>query len=103
MQRAQGDLAAALTSYQAALAIHVRLAQADPGNAECQRDLAVSYGKVATIDAELGARDQALDQFRRGREIVARLARQSPDNATLPKDLAWFEAQIAALENQPTA
>jgi hypothetical protein len=33
VQRAQGDLAAALTSYQASLAIAERLAKADPGNA----------------------------------------------------------------------
>ena len=32
MQQAQGDLAAALTSYQASLAIAERLAKADPGN-----------------------------------------------------------------------
>jgi hypothetical protein len=44
VQRAQGDLAAALTSYQASLAIRERLAQADPGNAGWQRDLAVSFG-----------------------------------------------------------
>jgi hypothetical protein len=30
MQQAQGDLAAALTSYQASLAIRERLAKADP-------------------------------------------------------------------------
>ena len=33
VQQAQGDLAAALTSYQASLAIAERLAKADPGNA----------------------------------------------------------------------
>ncbi len=44
--RAQGDLAAALTNYQASLAIRERLAQADPGNAGWQRDLAVSFGRV---------------------------------------------------------
>jgi hypothetical protein len=33
VQQAQGGLAAALTSYQASLAIRERLAQADPGNA----------------------------------------------------------------------
>jgi hypothetical protein len=37
VQRAQGDLAAALTSYQASLAIRERLAKADPGNAGWQR------------------------------------------------------------------
>ena len=49
MQSAQGDLAAALTSYQASLAIRERLAKADPGNAGWQRDVAAGYGRVALI------------------------------------------------------
>jgi tetratricopeptide (TPR) repeat protein len=93
-----GDLAAALTSYQASLDIFDRLAKADPGNAGWQRDLALSHGCVAMVEARQGARDAALGAFHQGRDIIARLMRQSPDNATLPKDLAWFDAQIAALD-----
>jgi hypothetical protein len=37
VQQAQGDLAAALTSYQASLVIRERLAQSDPGNAGWER------------------------------------------------------------------
>jgi hypothetical protein len=47
VQQAQGDLAAALTSYQADLAIAERLAKADPGNAGWQRDLSASFTKLA--------------------------------------------------------
>jgi hypothetical protein len=43
----QGDLPAALAAYDASLAIRKRLAEADPGNAEWQRDLIVSHGKLA--------------------------------------------------------
>ena len=39
VQRAQGDLPAALASYRASFAIAERLAKADPGNTEWQRDL----------------------------------------------------------------
>ena len=42
VQQAQGDLAAALTSYQASHTIADRLAKADPANAGWQHDLAVS-------------------------------------------------------------
>jgi hypothetical protein len=94
VQQAQGDLAAALTSYQASLAIRDRLAKADPGNAGWQRDLALSYGRVALIAAGQGDRPGALSAYRQGREIIARLSRQSPDNATLRNDLRWFDAQI---------
>ena len=48
MQRAQGDLAAALTSYQASHDIFERLAKADPGNAGWQRDLSVSHNKMGS-------------------------------------------------------
>ena len=54
MQQAQGDLATALTSYQAALAIGERLAKADPGNAGWQRDLSVSHARSATCSGPVG-------------------------------------------------
>ncbi len=73
-----------------------RLAAADPGNAGWQRDLAVSYGRVAMVEARQGARDLALRGFRNGRGILARLKAQSPDDAHLPEDLAWFESQISS-------
>jgi hypothetical protein len=94
VQTAQGNLPAALTSYQASLAIRDRLAKADPGNAGWQRDLALSLGRVAIVEAQQGARDGALSQFREGQDIIARLIRQSPENATLLEDLAGFENQI---------
>jgi hypothetical protein len=40
---AAGDLGAARAAYQASLDIRVRLAAADPANAEWQRDLSVSH------------------------------------------------------------
>jgi hypothetical protein len=95
VQQAQGDLTAALTSYQASLAIAERLAKADPGNAGWHRDLALSYGRVAVIEMRQGFRDDALNAFQQGRGIIAQLVRQSPDNTTLPKDLTWFDSQIS--------
>jgi hypothetical protein len=96
VQVEQGDLAAALTSYRASLAIAKRLAEADPGNAGWQRDLALSYGRVALVEMRQGIGDNALKAFRHGRDIITQLMRRSPENVTLPKDLAWFDRQIAA-------
>ena len=45
----------ALASYQASLAIRERLTKSDPGNAQWQRDLAVSYAKLANANALTGA------------------------------------------------
>ena len=48
MRVRQGNLPEALKAYQAGLAIAERLARADPGNAEWQRDLSVSQNGSAT-------------------------------------------------------
>jgi hypothetical protein len=74
-----------------------RLVTTDPGNAGWQRDLAISYGRVALIQVRQGERDLALSGFRNGRDILVRLNAQSPGNASLRSDFAWFESQIAAL------
>jgi tetratricopeptide (TPR) repeat protein len=92
----RGDLAAALTSYRDSHDIFERLAQADPGNAGWQRDLALSYGRIALIERRQGARDRAIKAFRQGRDIIAQLMRRAPDNATLPDDLAWFDSKLNA-------
>jgi hypothetical protein len=91
---AQGNLPTALMSYQASLGIAERLAKADPDNAGWQRDLALGYGRVATVEAQQGARNLVLAAFKEGREIIGHLSQQSPDNATLHNDLAWFDEQI---------
>ena len=61
VQVAQGDLPAALTSYRASLAIRERLAKADPGNAEWQRDLIVSYVKLSDVTGDKMYDVQALE------------------------------------------
>ena len=59
VQVAQGQLPAALASYQASLAIAERLAKSDPGNAGWQRDLSVSYDKVGDVQVAQGNLDGA--------------------------------------------
>ena len=56
---AQGTLPGALKSYREDLAIADRLARADPGNAEWQRDLSISLGRVAEILLKQVARGEA--------------------------------------------
>jgi eukaryotic-like serine/threonine-protein kinase len=96
VQDAQGDFAAALASYQASLAIAERLAKSDPSNADWQRDVSLSYGRLGKVHAQRGARASALSMFRRGQEIILRLSKQLPDNMALQKDLEWFKREIAA-------
>lgn len=99
----RGSLGQALAAYEDGLTLAGDLAKADPGNAGWQRDLALSLGRVAGVEAQQVRRQSALDGFRRGRAIIARLREAAQDNATLPKDLAWFDAQIAGLSAAASA
>ena len=92
-----GNLDAALAHYKRGQALVLALAARDPDNAGWQRDLALSFGRVAQVLARQDNLDEAQSGFGTGRTIVARLQAQSPDNATLPKDLAWFDSQLAQL------
>ena len=93
----QGSLADALKSYRDSLAIQDRLAKADPGNADWQHDLSVSYAKLANAYRTAGQLRQAREQLTAGRTIIARLTETYPDWSQWKKDLAWFDGQIAAL------
>ena len=64
MQVAQGNLPAALTSYQASLAIWERLAKSDPANAGWQRALSVSHNKVGDVQVAQGNLPAALTSYR---------------------------------------
>ena len=93
----RGDLAAALQSYRESLAICERLAKSDPGNAGWQRDLAVSYSKLASAFRKGGESAKVLDALRQGRTIMERLTKLSPENAVWKRDLALFDGQIEEL------
>jgi hypothetical protein len=54
---AQGDLAGALKAYRESLAVRARLAAADPSNAGWQRDLSVSYWRMADMAEKTGTAD----------------------------------------------
>jgi hypothetical protein len=73
------------------------LAQSDPGNAGRQRDLAISYERLADLYRQSKDRGKALAALRQGKAIMDRLVKLSPDNAKWKRDLAWFDQQIAAL------
>jgi tetratricopeptide (TPR) repeat protein len=96
-QSAQGNLTAALTSYQAGLAVVTQLAKSDPKNAGWQRDLPVSLANLARVLLNMGDNAKALDVLRQGQAIMVRMTKLSPDNSEWKGDLAWFDRQIAEL------
>jgi tetratricopeptide (TPR) repeat protein len=77
-----GQLDEALKAYRDSLAIRERLAAADRGNTQWQRDLAVSYGKIGDVLRAQGKLDEALAAFRADLAISERLAAADPGNTS---------------------
>ena len=98
MQQAQGDLPAALTSYQASLAIGERLAKADPGNAGWQRDLSVSHNKIGDVQVAQGDLPAALTSYQASLAIAERLAKADPGNAGWQRDLSVSHNKIGDVQ-----
>jgi len=88
VQQAQGDLAGALASYHQSLTIREKLARQDPGNAQWQRDLSVSYNKLADVQQAEGDLAGALASYHQSQTIREKLARQDPGNAQWQRDLS---------------
>ncbi|MFL5331968.1 MAG: hypothetical protein ACJ8H8_02045, partial [Geminicoccaceae bacterium] len=63
MPRAQGDLPGALAAYTAAKDIRDKLAAADPGNAEWQRDLSISWNNLGNVRKAQGDLPGALAAY----------------------------------------
>ena len=99
MQVAQGDLPAALTSYQASLAIWERLAKSDPANAGWQRDLSVSYEKVGNVQVAQGL-PEALTSYQASLAIADRLAKSDPGNAGCQNDPSVSYDRVGAGQPQ---
>jgi len=67
---AQGNLPGALEAFRRSLALRERLAAADPGNAGWQRDLWVSYWRLAQM-AEPTNASEARDWWRKAYEHLS--------------------------------
>ncbi len=84
----RGELGAALASYRSGLDIAEGLAKADPGNTGWQRDLSVSYNKVADVLVALGQLPEALTAYRDSLAIFECLAKADPGNTGWRRDLS---------------
>ena len=98
MQRAQGNLAGALTSLPASLAIRRPAGQADPGNAGWQRDLSVSQDKIGHVQQAQGNLPAALTSYQASLAIKDRLAKADPGNAGWQRDLSASHNQIGDVQ-----
>ncbi len=83
--------------YKHSLTIRDRLAKSEPGNAGWQRDLSVSFGKLALVQKQSGDKTKARSLLLQGQAITAPLTKLSLDNVVWKNDLDWFEGQIKEL------
>jgi hypothetical protein len=90
----------ALQAYRDGFAIRERLAGSDRANGERQRELAVSYVKLALVHLRLGDATQASIELRSGRDIMTSLLASAPDNAQWRKEITWLDGEITQLELQ---
>ena len=84
MPSAQGDLTAALAAYRASWENSARLAAADPGNAGWQRDLWVSYSRMAAMTEQTGSGDARPTCSPRSTSISTRSTRPPRPRPALP-------------------
>jgi len=88
VQRAQSDLGAAMSSYQASLAIRERLTKSYPNNATWKRGLMVSHNKIGNIQPRQGDLATALRSYQAMLTIIEPLAKSDPSNAGWQRDLS---------------
>jgi tetratricopeptide (TPR) repeat protein/energy-coupling factor transporter ATP-binding protein EcfA2 len=92
---ALGDSAEALASFQASLAIREQISAAEPGNADWQRNLSVSYVKIGDVlGFTEGKLEDALQAYRNGLIVAQRLAESDVSNRQWEFDISVLHERI---------
>jgi tetratricopeptide (TPR) repeat protein len=92
------NVPAAREAYQKGLDIRLKLAQADPTNAQAQRDLSVSYEKLGNVNRQLGNVPVAHEAYQKDLDISLKLAQADPTNAQAQLDLADSLLRLGLVE-----
>ncbi|MEK1852903.1 MAG: tetratricopeptide repeat protein, partial [Phyllobacterium sp.] len=93
-----GRLEQASAAFARAFAIADRLAKAEPGNSEWQRDLLISHEKIGDVQIAQGNLSGALASHQASLDIAARLAKADPSNAGWQRDLSVSHERIGNLQ-----
>ncbi|MBY0360684.1 MAG: hypothetical protein K2X45_02155, partial [Phreatobacter sp.] len=83
------------------LVVRQRLAEADPGNAQFQRDLSISWNKIGDLAVAAGDGKAAREAFEKGLAVRQRLAEADPGNAQFQRDLILSHVKLASCSDQP--
>jgi serine/threonine-protein kinase len=84
----EGGTAQAKKQYERAHELSRQLVDLDPGNAEAQRDLAISYDKLGNVQMQLGDSKAALAAYQQSLAVNERLARAEPQSEQAQRGLA---------------
>jgi tetratricopeptide (TPR) repeat protein len=84
----------ALAAYQESLATREKLAAADPGNTERQRDLLLSHNNIGNVLVAVGRREEALAAYRKFLAISEKLAAAHPGETEWQHDLSVSHEKI---------
>ncbi len=90
-----GDVQAALTTYQEALKIARELANRAPGNLVYARDVSVSLNKVADLRLRAGDVKEALAAYEESLDIALELIDLDPANFLYARDVSFSLERIA--------
>jgi tetratricopeptide (TPR) repeat protein len=77
-----------MAAYEESLAIMRKLAAADPGNADWQRDVSVSLEKIGDVRLAAGDRAAALAAYEESLAIMRKLVAADPRNAQWQRDVS---------------
>jgi tetratricopeptide (TPR) repeat protein len=81
----------------AALQRTEKLARSDPKNEGWQRDLSVSFNKVAGVLEAQGERERALGEYQKSLAISEKLAASDPKNSDWQRDLSVCYEKVAGI------
>jgi tetratricopeptide (TPR) repeat protein len=90
----QGNLAGALQSYKAALAIAERLVKSNPDIAGWQNDLASTRNNIGDVLKAQGNLTGALEAYKAALDIVERLDKSDPNNTSRQLDLILLQNNV---------
>jgi Flp pilus assembly protein TadD len=101
--QAQGKLESAQGAFGESLKISRRLAEQDPTNAGCLRELAVAHYRVGSVLEAQGKLEAARLEYMEDLRISEYLAELDPSNALWQQDLAVSQRNAQRLLLRPSS
>ena len=95
-----GGVDVAKKQYSLAFDLAKQLTDADPRNAQSQRELAISHSKLGAVHLRSGDTKGALEAYRAGMAIFQKLANADPRNAEAQRDLAVSHDRLGDVQLQ---